>query len=153
MTPASPLSRPFGRRKGCSKCARLVSKHEPRSLGDKPTSLDMAPTPAHWSNLVAFGFGQGRFERGEENQHLAPELWRGCVASRRVSTLRQRLTTLPSPEKMPPCWPNGLGPVGETAMARRVVEFDGLLKMLVSVGKVAEIKVVGAGDAVRDQGL
>src|SRR5262249_38312132 len=29
-------SRPLGRQNGCSKCARIVTKHERRSLGDKP---------------------------------------------------------------------------------------------------------------------
>jgi hypothetical protein len=38
-------------------------------------------------------------------------------------------------------------------MARLVVEFDGLLKMVMSAAKVAEIKAGGAGNAVRDQGL
>src|SRR6516162_3075000 len=44
-------------------------------------------------------------------------------------------------------------PIGEIAMASRVVEIDGLLKMLVGAGKVAEIKAGVAGSAVRDQGL
>src|SRR5262249_51633647 len=44
-------------------------------------------------------------------------------------------------------------PIGEIAMARRVVEFDGLLKMVMGAGKVAEIKAVDAGRTVRDQGL
>src|SRR6516225_3078542 len=38
-------------------------------------------------------------------------------------------------------------------MARLVVEFDGLLKMVMGAGKVAEVKTGGAGNAVRDQGL
>jgi predicted ATPase len=38
-------------------------------------------------------------------------------------------------------------------MAHRVVQFDGLLKMVVGTGKVAEIKADGAGNAVRDHGL
>src|SRR6516162_7331558 len=44
-------------------------------------------------------------------------------------------------------------PIGEIAMARPVVELDGLLIMLMGDGKVAEIKAGGAGNAVRDQGL
>ena len=44
-------------------------------------------------------------------------------------------------------------PVGEVGIARRVVELDGLLKMLMGAGKVAEIPAGHAGDAVRDQGL
>ena len=44
-------------------------------------------------------------------------------------------------------------PVGEIAMARLVVELDGLLKMVMGAGKVAEIKAGEAGNAVRDQGL
>src|SRR5262249_55233850 len=44
-------------------------------------------------------------------------------------------------------------PGGEIAMAYRVVELDGLLKMLMCAGKIAEIKAGGAGNAVRDQGL
>src|SRR6516165_10297502 len=44
-------------------------------------------------------------------------------------------------------------PVGEIAMARLLVELDGLLEMLMCTGKVAEIKAGGAGDAVRDQSL
>jgi hypothetical protein len=43
--------------------------------------------------------------------------------------------------------------VGEIGMARLVVELDGLLKMVMSAGKVAEIKAGAAGTAVRDQGL
>jgi hypothetical protein len=43
--------------------------------------------------------------------------------------------------------------VGEIAMARLVVELDGLLKMVMGAGKVAEVKAGGAGNAVRDQGL
>jgi len=42
-------------------------------------------------------------------------------------------------------------PVGEIAMARLVVELDGLLEMVMGAGKVAEIKAGGAGDPVRDQ--
>ena len=44
-------------------------------------------------------------------------------------------------------------PAGEIAMARRDVELDGLPKMLMSAGKIAEIKAGGAGNAVRDQSL
>ena len=44
-------------------------------------------------------------------------------------------------------------PAGEIAMACRGVELDGLLKMLMSAGKVAEIKADAARNAVRDQGL
>ena len=44
-------------------------------------------------------------------------------------------------------------PVGEIALARLVVELDGLLKMVMGAGKVAEVKAGGAGNAVRDQGL
>src|SRR3974377_1598424 len=44
-------------------------------------------------------------------------------------------------------------PVGEIAMARLVVEFDGLLKMVMSADKVAEAKAVNAGNAMSDQGL
>src|SRR6516162_3011237 len=44
-------------------------------------------------------------------------------------------------------------PVGEIAMARLVVELDGLLKMLMGAGKIAEINAGVAGNAVRDQGL
>jgi hypothetical protein len=38
-------------------------------------------------------------------------------------------------------------------MARLVVELDGFLKMVMSAGKVAEIKAGGAGNAVSDHGL
>src|SRR6516164_4109477 len=38
-------------------------------------------------------------------------------------------------------------------MARLVVELDGLLKMVMGAGKVAEVKAGGAGNAVSDQGL
>src|SRR5262249_38823240 len=38
-------------------------------------------------------------------------------------------------------------------MARVVVEGDGFLEMLMGAGKIAEVKVGGAGDAVCDQGL
>jgi len=44
-------------------------------------------------------------------------------------------------------------PAGEIAMVCRDVELDGPLKMLMSGGKVAEIKAGHAGNAVRDQGL
>src|SRR6516164_10903137 len=44
-------------------------------------------------------------------------------------------------------------PVGGITVARLVVELDGLLKMLMGVGKVAEIPAGHAGNAVRDQGL
>jgi len=44
-------------------------------------------------------------------------------------------------------------PVGEIDMARRVIELDGLLKMVVGAGKIAEIKTGGAGNTVRDQSL
>jgi hypothetical protein len=44
-------------------------------------------------------------------------------------------------------------PVREIGMARRVVEFDSLLKIVVGAGKVAEMKAGDAGNAVRDQGL
>src|SRR5215471_3961347 len=44
-------------------------------------------------------------------------------------------------------------PVGEIGMARLVVELDGLLKMLMGAGKIAEINAGVAGNAVRDQGL
>jgi len=44
-------------------------------------------------------------------------------------------------------------PVGEIAVARRVVEFDGLLKMIMSGEVVAEINAGVAANAVRDQGL
>jgi hypothetical protein len=44
-------------------------------------------------------------------------------------------------------------PVGEIGMARLVVELDGLLKMTMSAGKVAELKAIAAGNTVRDQGL
>jgi predicted ATPase len=46
--------------------------------------------------------------------HLAPERWRGRVASRRGSTLRHRRTTLPSPEEMPRSRPNKLEDRSET---------------------------------------
>src|SRR6516165_3401029 len=38
-------------------------------------------------------------------------------------------------------------------MARPIVELDGLLKMLMGAGKVAELKAIAAANAVRDQGL
>ena len=38
-------------------------------------------------------------------------------------------------------------------MARLIVEFDGLLKILMGAGKIAELKAGAAGNAVRDQGL
>jgi hypothetical protein len=38
-------------------------------------------------------------------------------------------------------------------MARLIVEFDGLLIMLMGVGKIAEIKAGGAGSPMSDQGL
>src|SRR6516164_9716938 len=38
-------------------------------------------------------------------------------------------------------------------MARLVVELDGLLKMPMGAGKIAELKASAAGNAVRDQGL
>src|SRR5215469_5281460 len=38
-------------------------------------------------------------------------------------------------------------------MARRIVELDGFLKMLMGAGKIAELKAIAAGNAVRDQGL
>jgi hypothetical protein len=38
-------------------------------------------------------------------------------------------------------------------MARRVVELDGLLKMVMRAGKVAEIKASGAEVTVRDHSL
>src|SRR5215472_5612457 len=44
-------------------------------------------------------------------------------------------------------------PVGEIAMARLVVEFYGLLKMVMRAGKVAEIPAGDAGSALSDQGL
>jgi hypothetical protein len=44
-------------------------------------------------------------------------------------------------------------PVGEIGMVRRVVELDGLLKVLMGAGKVAEIKAGLAGNAVRDHSL
>jgi hypothetical protein len=44
-------------------------------------------------------------------------------------------------------------PVGEIGMARLVVELDGLLKMVMGDGKVAEVKAGGAGNAVSDQGF
>ena len=43
--------------------------------------------------------------------------------------------------------------VGETGMARPVVELDGLLKMVMGGGKIAELKTGAAGNVVRDQGL
>src|SRR5690349_10576394 len=44
-------------------------------------------------------------------------------------------------------------PVGEIGMARLVVELDGLLKMVMGAGKIAEINARETGSAVRDQGL
>src|SRR6516162_9064366 len=44
-------------------------------------------------------------------------------------------------------------PVGEITMARLVVELDGLLKMVMSAGKVAEAKAVNSRNAMSDQGL
>ena len=44
-------------------------------------------------------------------------------------------------------------PVGEIGMPCLVVELDGLLIMLMSAGKIAEIPAGDAGNAVRDQGL
>src|SRR5215469_13617786 len=44
-------------------------------------------------------------------------------------------------------------PVGESAMAFRVVEIQGGLKMLMGADKVAQIKAGDTGSAVRDQGL
>jgi hypothetical protein len=44
-------------------------------------------------------------------------------------------------------------PVGEIGMARLVVELDALLIMVMSAGKITEIKAGGTGIAVRDQGL
>jgi hypothetical protein len=44
-------------------------------------------------------------------------------------------------------------PVREIAMACRVVQLDGLPKMIMGAGKVAEIPTGLAGNAVRDQGL
>src|SRR6516162_10114041 len=44
-------------------------------------------------------------------------------------------------------------PVDEIAVARLVVEFETLLRMVVSTGKIAEMKAGDAGNAVRDQGL
>src|SRR5437763_6357616 len=44
-------------------------------------------------------------------------------------------------------------PVGEIAMASRVVEIDGLLKMVMGAGKVAEMKAGEAGNAVCDHCL
>ena len=41
-------------------------------------------------------------------------------------------------------------PVGEIGVPRRVVELDGLLKMVMGAGKVAEMKTGVAGNAVRD---
>jgi len=38
-------------------------------------------------------------------------------------------------------------------MARLVVELDRLLKMQMGPGKIAELKAIAAGNAVRDQGL
>jgi hypothetical protein len=38
-------------------------------------------------------------------------------------------------------------------MARLVVELDGFLKMPMGEGKIAELKAIAAGNAVRDQGL
>src|ERR1700747_334513 len=43
--------------------------------------------------------------------------------------------------------------VGGIGTARLVVELDGLLKMVMGAGKVAEVKAGGAANAVRDQGL
>ena len=40
-------------------------------------------------------------DRARAKYYLTPERWRGRVASRRVSSLRHRRTTSPSPEKMP----------------------------------------------------
>src|SRR6516162_8052798 len=44
-------------------------------------------------------------------------------------------------------------PVGEIAMACRVVELDGPLKMAMSAGEVAEIEAGEAGNAVRNHSL
>jgi len=44
-------------------------------------------------------------------------------------------------------------PVDEIAVACLIVEFDGLLTMVMGAGKVAEIPAGGAGSAVRDQGF
>src|SRR6516165_1059986 len=44
-------------------------------------------------------------------------------------------------------------PVGEIGMARLVVELDGLLKMAMSAGVIAEIPTGGAGSAVGDHSL
>jgi hypothetical protein len=44
-------------------------------------------------------------------------------------------------------------PIGEIDMARRVVELDCFLNMLMSAGKIAELKAGAAGNAIRDQGL
>jgi|SRR6516164_7162207 hypothetical protein len=44
-------------------------------------------------------------------------------------------------------------PIAEIGMPRLVVEFDGLLKMLMGGGKVAEIKAADAGNAVRNHSL
>ena len=44
-------------------------------------------------------------------------------------------------------------PVGKIAMARWVVKLDGLLKMLMCAGKVAEIPAGNAENAVRDHSL
>jgi hypothetical protein len=41
-------------------------------------------------------------------------------------------------------------PAGEIAMACRDVELDSLLKMLMSAGKIAEMKAGDAGNAVCD---
>src|SRR6516165_2987776 len=38
-------------------------------------------------------------------------------------------------------------------MARLVVEFDGLLKMPMGAGKIAELKAIAAGNAMPDHGL
>jgi hypothetical protein len=44
-------------------------------------------------------------------------------------------------------------PVGEIAMARQVIELDGLLTMLMGACKVTEIPAGLTGNAVRDHGL
>jgi len=44
-------------------------------------------------------------------------------------------------------------PAGEIAMARLVIELDGLLKMVMGAGKIAELKAGAAGNVVHDQGL
>src|SRR5215470_2791084 len=44
-------------------------------------------------------------------------------------------------------------PIGEIAMLRRVIELDGLLKMLMGAGKIAEIPAADGGTAMCDQGL